>query len=352
MELKNISLLNLMKTFDIGGAEKSTILYSNIISDKINQVTIMACKGFYYSGKLIKPNVKTHLFPFLVNYNPLTFFFNLISIKRIIRIEKINCINYHQRIFLPHIFFIKIFYPKVKIIYTAHCVFNDWINKFLIADSFIAISDAVKKDLIDSNKNSILLIEHGIPTNNIIITKLKIEQPINFGYVGRFTELKGIMTLLHAFKFFHSKYPQHKLILRGQGELLEQIKSFISLNSFNDAVTILNPAEDVDQIFAEIDILIFPSEYIEGLGLVLIEAMAKNISIIKSYFEGDEEVFNEENCFLFKPGNANDLFTKMEEAATDLEKREALLKNARIVIKEKFNIDKTIDQYLSLLQDL
>ena len=47
MELKNISLLHLMKTFDIGGTEKWTIQCSNNIVRDINKVIIVARNGLY-----------------------------------------------------------------------------------------------------------------------------------------------------------------------------------------------------------------------------------------------------------------------------------------------------------------
>ena len=269
MELQKISLLNLMKTFDIGGVERSTILYSNNIAGYINKVTIMACRGFYCHENIISPNVKTFFFPFKINHNPLSLFLNLFTLLNVISNEKINCINYHQRIFLPYILCIKFIFRKIKIIYTGHNVFGDWLNRFLTADQFIAISDVVRKDLITASKKNVNLIYHGIMIKEIANINLKENATLNFGYVGRYTKIKGVMTLLRAFKLFHEKYPNNQLIIRGSGELLEEMKKYISNSALTESIIIMPHENDIEKIFDKIDILIFPSEYLEGFGLVI-----------------------------------------------------------------------------------
>lgn len=212
MELKNISLLHLMKTFDIGGVEKSTINYSNQISNRIKKVNILAFKGSFDYKNIITPKVKTYFFPYIINHNPITFFMNARVFINVLKKQKINYIHYHQRIFIIYILLVKLFYTKIKIIYTGHNVFNDFINKLLIADRFIAVSLAVKKDLVKANKKNVHLIYHGIYKETKEEIKDIHKTPLNFGYVGRFIKIKGILTLLKAFKLFQEKYSQYKLI--------------------------------------------------------------------------------------------------------------------------------------------
>ncbi len=80
MELKNISLLNLMKTFDIGGTEKWAIQLSNLLADRLNKIVIMATEGFYSERNIISHEVKKYFIPFKMNHNPFSFWFNLTAI--------------------------------------------------------------------------------------------------------------------------------------------------------------------------------------------------------------------------------------------------------------------------------
>ncbi|MEO8398850.1 MAG: glycosyltransferase family 4 protein [Ignavibacteriaceae bacterium] len=350
MKLGKIYLLNLMKTFDIGGTERSTIIYSNHLVKKIGKVFIIAPKGFYNRIKIISEEVKVFNFKYKLGYNPLTFFINLFFLSKVIRNEKINVINYHQRILLPYIFFIKFFFKKIKIIYTGHAVFYDSINKFLTADIFIAISNAVKNDFIKANKKNIYLIKHGIEINtNIAAENSTVEY---FGFVGRFTEGKGIITLLYAFKLFHQRNQNQKIIFRGEGNLQNKMENFIAENSLEDFILIKKPEENINKIFDKIDVLIFPSEIEEGFGLVILEAMSRNIAIIKSYWDKDEEFFNDKTCFLFEPKNVNELVEKMEEVVLNSEKRKKLLQNSKGLVKEHFDINRFMDEYLKLLSEI
>ncbi len=353
MELKNISLLNLMRTFDIGGTEKWTIQLSNFICSRIHKTIIMAQKGLYAEGNIISPDVQKHFIPFKLNFNPFLFFLNLISILKVIKNENVNCINYQQRIFLPYILFIKLFFKKIKLIYTGHAVFNDWLNKFLIADIYIAVSDAVQRNLFKANKKKVILIRYGMEVkDNLEIKEFKKNDELTFGYIGRFYKGKGIHLLLKAFDSFHKTFPKHKLIFKGDGPLLSYIKKYIQANSLTHCIAILPPELDINKIFNEIDILIFPTEIQEGMGLILIEAMANNISIIKSHFINDDDAFNEDACYLVKPGDESGLLSAMNETVTNSEKRIKLLNNANRIAKEKFKLKRFIEDYESLIQEL
>ena len=282
----------------------------------------------------------------------MSLFLNLFTLLKVIRNDKINCINYHQRIFLLYILIVKLFFRKIKIIYTGHNVFGDWINRFLIADQFIAISNVVKKDLITANNKNVKLIYHGIMIKKLANINLKENTSLNFGYVGRYTKIKGVMTLLRAFKLYHEKNPKNQLIIRGSGELLEEMKKYISNSELTESIIIMPHENDIEKIFDKIDILIFPSEYLEGFGLVIIEAMSRNIIVIKSHYQNEDEIFTDDYCFLFEPGNINNLLEKMEESVNNQKKREIILKNSKRLISQKFNINRFIQEYLYLLRDL
>ena len=184
------------------------------------------------------------------------------------------------------------------------------------------------------------------------IDVLKKNDKLIFGYIGRFHEGKGIVLLINAYESFLKNNSGHKLVLKGDGQLLDKIKKIIDDKSLNDFVTILPPQIDIDEIFREIDILIFPTDIQEGMGLILIEAMVHNITIIKSHFINDDDAFNNDTCFLFKPGDKEELLKVMKEAVDNNEKRERLLINASQIVKERFVLKRFIDEYLNLLQEL
>ena len=58
MKNKKINLLYFVKSLEMGGMEKSTILYSNNLSKRINYVGIYASEGFYDDSGIIESSVK------------------------------------------------------------------------------------------------------------------------------------------------------------------------------------------------------------------------------------------------------------------------------------------------------
>ena len=154
--MKQIHLLQLIRSYNIGGAERSTIVYSNYLSFHIAYVSIFAQKGRFNYSNIINKNVRLFYSIGKIS-NPFTFLFNLILIIRIILLKKINVIHYHQRIYIPFIIILKILLPKIKFLYTHHSVFSDRLNHLIIADIYIAISNSVKNDLLKYSKSPILL---------------------------------------------------------------------------------------------------------------------------------------------------------------------------------------------------
>ncbi len=142
---------------------------------------------------------------------------------------------------------------------------------------------------------------------------------------------------------FIKLFLKHKLIFKGEGILRDEIIKFTNDKSLNDFVKILPPEIKAEKIFEGIDILVLPSEIQEGNPLILIEALSQNISIIKSHFPNDDEAYNEEACFIFKPGSEIELFSAMEEAVSNADKRNKLLGNGNRVVREKFNLNNFIE---------
>ena len=350
MNTGNIRLLQLVKTLEIGGIERSTILYSNHLTEKIDFVCICAAKGFYDHSNIVDKNVK--LFNGLEKIEGLNLKFlrNLRYLLKVIRENNINIVHYHHRIFSLFIPFIKIFYPEIKIVYTAHNVFDDKKNLFLPADSYIAVSKETKSDLQSLKKRNVTIIPHGIETedSNFFTVKNEIK---NIGYVGRFEELKGIFILLEAFKELSAEFENLNLILRGDGRLKSEIMSLIKRENLSEKVTLDSPKYKIEDIYRDIDLLILPAKRLEGFGLVLIEAMKMGIPVIGTNVGGIKSIINnEENGLLIEP-NTTALINAIKRMM-DFDFREKIITNAYNEVLKKYNIIDTVLNYISLLETL
>lgn len=101
------------------------------------------------------------------------------------------------------------------------------------------------------------------------------------GHVGRFNYQKNHEFLISLFARLHAEYPDTVLVLVGEGELLEEMRSLSSRAGVSDSVLFLGPRNDVKDLLSGFDCMLFPSRF-EGLSVVLVEAQAAGLPIIAS----------------------------------------------------------------------
>ncbi len=96
------------------------------------------------------------------------------------------------------------------------------------------------------------------------------------GHVGRFTAAKNHEFLIRVFQAYREKHAYAKLLLVGEGELLESIKSKCRELNILENVIFTGNRSDTENFYQAMDVMVFPSLW-EGLGIVLIEAQANNL---------------------------------------------------------------------------
>jgi L-malate glycosyltransferase len=166
-------------------------------------------------------------------------------------------------------------------------------------------------------------------------------QPDDFviGFVGRFVEEKGLLTLCDAVAGLAQDKPW-KLLLLGRGELKEQLTARAEKAGISDRLIILEsvPHADVPRYINLMNMLVLPSQstekfktltsvgWKEQFGHVLIEAMACQVPVIGSDSGEIPHVIGEAGM-VFPEGNAaalRDCLTRLmeqPEVAIDLSKR-------------------------------
>lgn len=343
MHSNRINLLQLVKNLEIGGIEKSTILYSNLLSYKLNFVGIMASYGFYDKCNFVCENTKRFYPPFQFT-SKIHFFKNLFYLLNVIKKNQITHIHYHHRIFIPFIYLIKLTNPNIKIIYTHHSCFKDLINNFIYADIIIALNKSTKNDLPKMFQNKTVIIPHGIKTNKKYID-VKKDSIQNIGYVGRFVESKNLIYLINEFKIVNNKIPNTQLILVGDGPIKDDLITEINKLDLTKNVILKNPLNSEGDIYFNIDILVLPSIKIEGFGIVLIEAMSRGVPVIVSNLNVfNELVVNNYNGLVFKDNLSENILSLLNNK----EKYDEIRKHGIASIKDKYNINIVLKEYLAI----
>jgi glycosyltransferase involved in cell wall biosynthesis len=348
--MHDIRLLHLFKGFNIGGVEKSTILYSNALAHELPFVGIFARKNVYDHSNLLSDRVTQFFAPFNARLTFFSFLFYAYAIGKIIRKHRITVVNYHQRVYIPVIWCIQLMHPSVKIIYTAHTCFNDPINRLVTADLIIAVSQAVKHDLRTVHSTNIVCLTHGIESHPLSLVHAHHSR---IGYIGRFEQTKGILTLLDAMKLLIARNAEYSLLLRGWGPLKDEIVRRVEELGIGSRVSFEEASVTEDGIYSGIDLLVLPSLALEGFGLVLIEAMSRGIPVVGSDMTGINEIIVDgENGRLAPPGNAAELAAVIQSIFEDNSVREKYILNAHASAARKYSLAAYLAQYRALLDDL
>lgn len=106
------------------------------------------------------------------------------------------------------------------------------------------------------------------------------QDEIVIGVVARMEKQKNPYFVIDIIKEL-SKKKKIKLLWLGTGSLKDKMQKYIKEKDLSSECILLEPRNDVNEIYSAMDIFLLPSLY-EGLGIVLIEAQASGLPVITS----------------------------------------------------------------------
>lgn len=148
------------------------------------------------------------------------------------------------------------------------------------------------------------------------------ENDFLIGHVGRFDTQKNHKFLIDVFRQVHSAYPQCKLMLIGEGRLMQKIKDKVVHLNLKDSVFFTGSRNDVNLFYNAFDLFVLPSIF-EGLGIVAIEAEVNGCKCCLSETITKEVSICNQTSFI--PLKKDMWVDKIIDAATSEELRRASL---------------------------
>lgn len=178
----------------------------------------------------------------------------------------------------------------------------------------------------------------------------KKSKRINITFVGRIIEAKGVQDLLKTCEKMENKN-NLKINIVGEGNYLETLQRLGKKLSLEDVNFFgkKNHSEIVE-ILSGTDIFVNPS-YTEGLPTSVIEAGACGCAVIASNVGGTDEIItNGINGYIFEPKDNARLKEFLDDLMQNEEKRKEFGDKLSQKVKEKFNWENIVDQYLLLTE--
>jgi glycosyltransferase involved in cell wall biosynthesis len=182
------------------------------------------------------------------------------------------------------------------------------------------------------------------------------DQKLRFLYAGRLIKEKGIIHYLQAAAVVKKKYPNVTFQIIGSVSenpssiQLHQLQEWID----DEVVTMQAHTDNMAEFLNEIDVVVLPSYYREGIPKILIEACAKELPIITTNCVGCNQAIKDGyNGYVVQEKNVASLIDAMEKMIkAGAPKRAQMGRYGRKMARERFDEKIVINEYLGLVHQV
>ncbi len=172
------------------------------------------------------------------------------------------------------------------------------------------------------------------------------------GIIARLHPVKGHDTLLKAMAEVVPDFPDLVLLVVGSGTERQRLERVTEGLGLKDRVIFTGFRSDIPEVIAALDFLVLPS-LSEGLGLIVMEAMAMQKPVLATRVGGIPEVVTPgRDGLLVPPGDPEALARGIRTLAGDRELASRLAAAARKTIETKFSAEKMGAETAALYQEM
>ena len=172
-------------------------------------------------------------------------------------------------------------------------------------------------------------------------------------YAGRLLTLKRVIdTAMAVNSLVKRDIKNLHFTIVGEGEEKENIAEYVKCNGLSDYVSFypFTTPEGVREYMDRADIYVFGSDFHEGWGAVMNEAMNSACAVVVSHAVGSAAflVENGKNGYVYRCGSVKDLASKLEVLVTDAEHRRNVAKSSYETVEKLWRAEVAAERFVSL----
>lgn len=172
------------------------------------------------------------------------------------------------------------------------------------------------------------------------------------GGIGKLTWQKGFEYLIRAWPQVRADIPQARLFILGEGELEQELKELVNNLGIADSCTFIGFETDIPAALAGIDIFAMPS-MVEGLPMVLLEAMAAGKPAVASRITGSLDVVTDgKDALLVEPAQPDAIAQLLIQLLCNTDLRDRLGAAARQTVLDHFTVARVVQETEAVYQQL
>lgn len=338
------AVLQLITGLGVGGAERVVVELSKAMINNAVDAHVIALnrdcrlKEQYVSFPFQFSNLS-------LNKNPLSFLKTILRLKKYIEKNKVNIIHAHMFHALVFALIMKMFKPKLKIVFTSHSAsgFSGLRKLVITSTKLFRAADVIfsAEQHLSMNAKITRIIKNSVNVSRYSLRDVKIQDK-TFLFLGRLEEPKNPIGLIKIFSQLQNK--NTKLLVAGDGYLRDDVIEAIRNYELGDRVQLLGVINDVQNVLSVSDCLVLPSLW-EGLPMVLLEAGAIGLPVIATPVGAIPELLSDECGYLCElPSFAK----KMDHVSLNYD--EALLrgKNLYVKVSESYSLGSMVEAHIDV----
>ncbi len=384
--MPKIRILHIITRMIRGGAQESTLLLVDGLKDPPYNYDVVLCSGptFGPEGEIIS-EINRNRIPFFIindlvrNPNLIKDLKALIKLYNLMKKIPFDIVHTHTSkagvlgriaaklagvpiiIHSPHghIFHSYFSYPITS--------FYILLERFcsLFTDRIIALTDNDKVEHINCKiapEDKFVVIHNGVQIEkfekmqlNAAKKKDELQIPQNFDIVatvGRLVPEKGQQYLIDAVQKIIEKIPHVVFLVIGSGPLKNKLETKVKRLGLNNHVRFLGIRDDLAEILQTIDLFALPSLN-EGMGRVLVEAMACSKPVVASCVGGIRDVVQDNiTGVLVPPKDADKLAIAIVDLLKDKDRARKMGLEGKKRATDYFTVKSMVEKTHALYKEL
>jgi glycosyltransferase involved in cell wall biosynthesis len=232
------------------------------------------------------------------------------------------------------------------------------------ADAVVAVSDAVGRHVrsrLALHRDHVRTVRYGLDLDEIDAhpdaPDLRAElgmapgQPLVL-FAGRLVPQKALEVLITAVARIREAVPDMRVAVAGRGPLEQKMRDRVRALGLDDTIIFLGFRPDAPRLMRQADLFVLPSRW-EGLGLVLLEAMAARCPVVASWVGAIPEVVaDRETGRLVPPDDPDALADAMLTLLRDPAERRRMGEAGRRRVRERFALETEVARIEALYGEI
>ena len=235
--------------------------------------------------------------------------------------------------------------------------------RYLSVRRILAISRFVRQSILNSgvSAESVEVVYEGVEVPPPVTPEARRrarqrwgvgEHELLLGCVGYLLPEKGQELVVRALLAVRAKFPGARLLLAGDGPCRARLEAVVREQRLQDAVIFAGFVDDVPQVYAALDVFVFPS-LAEPLGTSLLAAMAWGLPVLSVASGGVPEYVEDGENGLLVTQPESDLFSAgMLRLLSEESLRMKLGREARRTIEERLSAGRMVENTIRVYKDI